>query len=122
MLFYSFFFSFFFTSIIFFNDILFSNSRSLLSNNINTENKNWRNDGKLGNLNAGVSSESSKASTAPPDPDFQLSVPTSFQISRPNFYTEVNPMNSSSSPDPSPTHHPKSNFTHTANIDENYDI
>ncbi|XP_029177583.1 uncharacterized protein LOC114945498 isoform X2 [Nylanderia fulva] len=45
-------------------------------------------------------------------PEFQISVPVSFQISQPNFYTEVNP---------SASNQPTSNFTHTANIDEDYD-
>lgn len=45
-------------------------------------------------------------------PEFQISVPASFQISQPNFYTEVNP---------SASNQPTSNFTHTANIDEDYD-
>lgn len=45
-------------------------------------------------------------------PEFQISVPASFQISQPNFYTEVNP---------SASNQPTSNFAHTANIDEDYD-
>lgn len=45
-------------------------------------------------------------------PEFQISVPASFQISQPNFYTEVNP---------NASNQPTSNFAHTANIDEDYD-
>ncbi|GAB1863395.1 Nuclear transcription factor Y subunit C-8 [Camponotus japonicus] len=45
-------------------------------------------------------------------PEFQISIPASFQISQPNFYTEVNP---------SASNQPTSNFAHTANIDEDYD-
>lgn len=45
-------------------------------------------------------------------PEFQISIPVSFQISQPNFYTEVNP---------SASNQPTSNFAHTANIDEDYD-
>jgi len=41
----------------------------------------------------------------------QTSVPEPFRISQPNFYTEVN----------ANTTQPTSNFTHTANIDEDYD-
>jgi len=45
-------------------------------------------------------------------PEFHMSVPTAFQISRPNFYTELNP---------SVSDQPTSNFARTANIDEDYD-
>jgi len=45
-------------------------------------------------------------------PEFHTSIPTAFQISRPNFYTELNPSSSDQ---------PTSNFTRTANIDEDYD-
>lgn len=93
----------------------------MLLNDTSAENKNWRNDGRIGNSNVGVSSEQSKVSATPQAPDFQISVPASFQINQPNFYTEVNPINSSSNSDTSPTNHPTSNFTHTANIDEDYD-
>ncbi|KAL6259255.1 hypothetical protein P5V15_009174 [Pogonomyrmex californicus] len=45
-------------------------------------------------------------------PEFHTSIPAAFQISRPNFYTELNP---------SASDQPTSNFTRTANIDEDYD-
>jgi len=45
-------------------------------------------------------------------PEFHTSIPTAFQISRPNFYTELNP---------SASDQPTSNFARTANIDEDYD-
>lgn len=45
-------------------------------------------------------------------PEFHTSIPASFEISRPNFYTELNP---------SASDQPTSNFAHTANIDEDYD-
>ncbi|XP_028045675.1 uncharacterized protein LOC105832947 [Monomorium pharaonis] len=45
-------------------------------------------------------------------PEFHTSIPTAFQISRPNFYTELNP---------SVSDQPTSNFARTANIDEDYD-
>ncbi|XP_011158632.1 uncharacterized protein LOC105195097 isoform X2 [Solenopsis invicta] len=45
-------------------------------------------------------------------PEFHMSIPTAFQISRPNFYTELNP---------SASDQPTSNFARTANIDEDYD-
>lgn len=48
-------------------------------------------------------------------PEFQISVPASFQISQPNFYTEVNPMNLSTNTNNQPT----SNFAHS--LDEDYD-
>lgn len=55
-------------------------------------------------------------------PEFQISVPTPFQISQPNFYTEVNPMNlSTNTPGVNSSNQPTSNFAHTANLDEDYD-
>ncbi|XP_012285295.1 uncharacterized protein LOC105702364 isoform X2 [Orussus abietinus] len=55
-------------------------------------------------------------------PDFQMSVPTSFNVSQPNFYTEVNPANLATGTSClSASNKPMSNFTHTANIDEDYD-
>ncbi|XP_035743762.1 uncharacterized protein LOC118451395 isoform X1 [Vespa mandarinia] len=96
-------------------------SQSLISNDTNAENKIWRNDGRIVNSNVNVSSEISKVTATPQAPEFQISVPASFQINQPNFYTEVNPINSSNNSDTSSTNHPTSNFTHTANIDEDYD-
>ncbi|KAL0106541.1 hypothetical protein PUN28_016320 [Cardiocondyla obscurior] len=45
-------------------------------------------------------------------PEFHTSIPTAFQISRPNFYMELNA---------SASDQPTSNFARTANIDEDYD-
>lgn len=55
-------------------------------------------------------------------PQFQISVPASFQISQPNFYMEVDPSNlSENTTSVSANNRPTSNFAHTANIDEDYD-
>lgn len=49
-------------------------------------------------------------------------MPASFQISQPNFYTEVNPMNlSTNTPGVNANNQPTSNFAHTATLDEDYD-
>ncbi|XP_015596644.1 dr1-associated corepressor [Cephus cinctus] len=76
----------------------------------------------IGSTSTVVLSETAKVASTPSAPEFQISVPTSFQISQPNFYTEVNPINLSSHPSNMSTNDlPTSNFTHTANIDEDYD-
>ncbi|OXU21108.1 hypothetical protein TSAR_013670, partial [Trichomalopsis sarcophagae] len=54
-------------------------------------------------------------------PKFKISVPTSFNASQPNFYTEVNSSASDSVPRSSAVNQPVSNFACTANIDEDYD-
>lgn len=55
-------------------------------------------------------------------PEFQMSVPTSFGTSQPNFYTEVAPLNLATNPSRiSGANQTISNFTDTANIDEDYD-
>lgn len=96
-------------------------AQSLISGDISLEHKNWKNDGRITNSNVSITNEVSKVGTMPQVPEFQISVPASFQINQPNFYTEVNPMNLSSNPDTSTTNHSTSNFMHTANIDEDYD-
>ncbi|XP_015121742.1 nuclear transcription factor Y subunit C-8 [Diachasma alloeum] len=59
----------------------------------------------------------------PPDqsstriPNFQISMPSSFQAGQPNFYTELNQNNVNAVTITQPT----SNFGHTATIDEDYD-
>ncbi|XP_011304809.1 nuclear transcription factor Y subunit C-7 [Fopius arisanus] len=50
-------------------------------------------------------------------PNFQISMPSSFQACQPNFYTELNQNNAN----PVTITQPTSNFGHTANIDEDYD-
>lgn len=96
-------------------------SQSLITTDTNIEHKNWKSDARITNSNVGITNEVPKVGTVPQVPEFQISVPASFQINQPNFYTEVNPMNLSSNPDTSTTNHPTSNFMHTANIDEDYD-
>ena len=55
-------------------------------------------------------------------PEFQMSVPTSFGTSQPNFYTEVNPLNLVTNPSRiDGANQAISNFTQTATIDEDYD-
>ncbi|KAG7206785.1 hypothetical protein KM043_000697 [Ampulex compressa] len=71
-----------------------------LSTEINVEHKNFKD-----NEGAGV-----------------CNINTVNDISQPNFYTEVNPMNlSTNTSGVSPNDQPMSNFTHTANLDEDYD-
>lgn len=47
-------------------------------------------------------------------PNFQISMPSSFQGGQPNFYTELNQTAVT-------INQPTSNFGHTADIDEDYD-
>lgn len=53
----------------------------------------------------------------PQVPQFEMSVPASFQMSQPNFYMELNPTNLSENSSSRAT----SNSTYTAGIDEDYD-
>ncbi|XP_076760709.1 negative cofactor 2 alpha [Xylocopa sonorina] len=93
-----------------------------LTTEVNVDNKNLKDDGGTGIYNPGAVNEMVKSTTVPHVPKFQISVPASFQISQPNFYTEVNPMNSSTNTSSVHTNNqPTSNFTHTANLDEDYD-
>lgn len=70
-----------------------------------------KDNGSASNLNS-VAARRSESEGQSQVPEFHMSVPDSFRISQPNFYTEVNA--SASTP-------PTSNFAHTANIDEDYD-
>ncbi|KYN06226.1 Dr1-associated corepressor [Cyphomyrmex costatus] len=72
------------------------NGSSVVSNNLNPSNQ------RAATIVGGISQI----------PEFNMSVPMAFQISRPNFYTELNP---------SASDQPTSNFARTANIDEDYD-
>lgn len=79
------------------------------------------NDSKeTGNSSITGTTETTKSVSPLHAPEFQISVPASFRISQPNFYTEVNPINLT-------THFSDLNatsqleFTHTDNIDEDYD-
>ena len=55
-------------------------------------------------------------------PNFQISMPSSFHVSQPNFYTEVNPMNLTTNPNGvNAIIQPTSDFNNTENIDEDYD-
>ncbi|EFN80676.1 Dr1-associated corepressor [Harpegnathos saltator] len=57
------------------------------------------------------------AKVSPQVPQFEMSIPASFQMSQPNFYMELNPTNLSESTSSRTT----SNSTYTAGIDEDYD-
>lgn len=61
--------------------------------------------------------EEDTANVGPQVPQFEVSMPVSFQISQPNFYMELNPTNISGSTSSRAT----SNSTYTAGIDEDYD-
>ncbi|OAD55456.1 Dr1-associated corepressor [Eufriesea mexicana] len=88
-----------------------------LTNEVNIEHKNLKDNGGTSAVN-----EMIKNTTVPQVPEFQISVPASFQISQPNFYTEVNPMNLSTNTSGVNTNNqPTSNFAHTATLDEDYD-
>lgn len=55
-------------------------------------------------------------------PNFQISMPSSFQVNQPNFYTEVDTTNlHSNANNANIVNQPTSNFNHTADIDEDYD-
>ncbi|XP_058797703.1 dr1-associated corepressor [Phymastichus coffea] len=54
-------------------------------------------------------------------PKFKTTVPTSFNASQPNFYTELNSNPSDNDSKNSSVNQPVSNFSCTANIDEDYD-
>lgn len=93
-----------------------------LATEINTEHKNLKDNGGTGIYNSASISEAVKNTSISQVPEFQISVPTSFQINQPNFYTEVNPVNSSTNtPAVNTSNQPTSNFAHTANLDEDYD-
>lgn len=55
-------------------------------------------------------------------PEFQITTPASFGVPQPNFYTELKPINLVANPSKlSDTNQAIPNFSHTANIDEDYD-
>ncbi|XP_043484781.1 dr1-associated corepressor [Leptopilina heterotoma] len=67
-------------------------------------------------------SNSSQLTNMSSVPEFQMSTPASFGVPQPNFYTELKPMNLVGSPSKlSGTNQAIPNFSHTANIDEDYD-
>ncbi|CAK9804240.1 Dr1-associated corepressor [Anthophora quadrimaculata] len=93
-----------------------------LTTEVNVEHKSSKDNGGTGMYSSGAVNETVKNATAPQVPEFQISVPASFQISQPNFYTEVNPMNLSTNTSSVNTNNqPTSNFAHTATLDEDYD-
>ncbi|XP_016910639.1 dr1-associated corepressor isoform X2 [Apis cerana] len=108
------------TSTIQHSDIGVQKQQMGLTNEINIEHKNSKDN--EGIYNSGAVNEIVKNTTISQVPKFQISVPASFQISQPNFYTEVNPMNLSTNTSAVNTNNqPTSNFAHTATLDEDYD-
>ncbi|KAJ8681769.1 hypothetical protein QAD02_017561 [Eretmocerus hayati] len=65
--------------------------------------------------------ESNEAALSSSVPKFKMSVPTSFNASQPNFYTEVHSNSSDNVPQGNSINQPVSNFACTADIDEDYD-
>ncbi|XP_066587323.1 uncharacterized protein NC2alpha [Prorops nasuta] len=53
--------------------------------------------------------------------EFQITVPPTFNISQPNFYTEVNPMTMSSNSNINTANQVTCNYAQSTNIDEDYD-
>jgi len=82
-----------------------------ISTEMNVNHKGMRDNGS-GNSNPANQRAATIVSGHSQVPEFHTSIPTAFQISRPNFYTELNP---------SASDQPTSNFARTANIDEDYD-
>lgn len=80
-----------------------------VSTEMNANNKSTRDNGSSNLANQRATTTVGGHSQVP---EFHTSIPASFEISRPNFYTELNP---------SASDQPTSNFAHTANIDEDYD-
>ncbi|XP_026294858.1 uncharacterized protein LOC100576571 isoform X2 [Apis mellifera] len=108
------------TSTIQHSDIGVQKQQMGLTTEINIEHKNSKDNEGIGIYNSGA--EMVKNTTISQVPKFQISVPASFQISQPNFYTEVNPMNLSTNTSAVNTNNqPTSNFAHTATLDEDYD-
>ncbi|XP_043605247.1 dr1-associated corepressor [Bombus pyrosoma] len=102
-------------------DTGFSKQEIGLTNKVKKENENEENSDGTGIYNPGTCNEMVK-NTVPQVPEFQMSVPPSFQISQPNFYTEVKPMNlSTNTSNVNTNNQPTSNFAHTATLDEDYD-
>ncbi|XP_032677317.1 dr1-associated corepressor [Odontomachus brunneus] len=73
----------------------------------------------LPNANHKNTKDNQKIATkvAPQVPQFEMSIPVSFQMNQPNFYMELNSTNLSESTSTRAT----SNSTYTAGIDEDYD-
>ncbi|XP_015432382.1 PREDICTED: DNA polymerase epsilon subunit C [Dufourea novaeangliae] len=94
-----------------------------LTAEVNIEHKNLKDNGGTGMYSySNVGNQAVTNTSGSQVPEFQISVPASFQISQPNFYTEVNPMNlSTNTSSVSASNQPTSNFAHTANLDEDYD-
>lgn len=93
-----------------------------LTAEVKVEKKYSNDNGGTGMHNSGAVNQIVTNTSVSQVPEFQISVPTSFQISQPNFYTEVNPMNlSTNTSTVSSSNQPTSNFAHTANLDEDYD-
>ncbi|XP_031366123.1 dr1-associated corepressor isoform X2 [Apis laboriosa] len=110
------------TSTIQHSDIGVQKQQMGLTTEINIEHKNSKDNEGIGIYNSGAVNEMVKNTTISQVPKFQISVPASFQISQPNFYTEVNPMNLSTNTSTVNTNNqPTSNFAHTATLDEDYD-
>ncbi|KAK9299151.1 hypothetical protein QLX08_007768 [Tetragonisca angustula] len=95
-------------------DVGIQKQQMALSPEVNLETKSSKDNGGTEICNSNTVNEMVK-NTVPQVPEFQISVPASFQISQPNFYTEVNPMNLSTNTNNQPT----SNFAHS--LDEDYD-
>lgn len=88
---------------------------------INIEHKSLKDNGRTVTYNmSNIGNDITKTVSTPQVPEFQISVPTSFHISQPNFYTEVNPTTLSTNAS-NTNDQPTSNFAHTANLDEDYD-
>ncbi|XP_031835285.2 negative cofactor 2 alpha isoform X1 [Nomia melanderi] len=93
-----------------------------LTAEVNVEQKYSNDNGGTGIYNSGAINQMITNTSVSQVPEFQVSMPTSYQISQPNFYTEVNPMNlSTNTSGVSASNQPTSNFAHTANLDEDYD-
>ncbi|XP_076640914.1 uncharacterized protein LOC143365154 isoform X1 [Halictus rubicundus] len=103
-------------------EVEFQKQQMGLTAEVKVEQKYSNDNGGTGMHNSGVVNQIVTNTSVSQVPEFQISVPTSFQISQPNFYTEVNPMNlSTNTSSVSASNPPTSNFAHTANLDEDYD-
>nr|XP_012136770.1 PREDICTED: DNA polymerase epsilon subunit C isoform X2 [Megachile rotundata] len=93
-----------------------------LSTEVNLDHKNSKDNGGAAIHNLSGVNETIKDTSVSQVPEFQISVPASFQISQPNFYTEVNPINLSTNTSVvNANNQITSNFAHTATLDEDYD-
>ncbi|XP_076376003.1 negative cofactor 2 alpha isoform X1 [Megalopta genalis] len=104
------------------SEVEFQKQQMGLTAKVKVEKKYSNDNGGTGMHNSGTVNQMVTNTSVSQVPEFQISVPTSFQISQPNFYTEVNPMNlSTNTSNVSANNQPTSNFAHTANLDEDYD-